>query len=144
MSKLSITVLPKTYELLTQRAQVTNQEIDELLQDLLTEPLLPTEHPYIVRREGVRGGRPILRGGSIPVWLVAAMWKAGDMPEEIAQTYPHLELAAIYDAISYYLDHQAEIEAEIAENRIEQVLEDVQATMSNTGEIIFSKQNDRK
>jgi uncharacterized protein (DUF433 family) len=144
MSKLTLTVLPQTYELLTQRAQATNREIDDLLQDLLTGALHSTDHPYIVRREGFRSGRPILRGSNIPVWLVAAMWKAGDTPEEIGQTYPHLEPAAIYDAISYYPDHQAEIEAEISENRIEQVLDDMQATMSNTGEIVFSKQNDRK
>jgi uncharacterized protein (DUF433 family) len=64
------------------------------------------------------GGRPILRGSNIPVWLIAAMWKAGDSPEEIGQAYSHLEPAPIYDVISYYLDHQQEIEAEIAENRI--------------------------
>ena len=80
----------------------------------------PTEHTYIVRREGFRGGRPILRGSSLPVWLVAAMWKSGDTADEILRAYPHLEPAAVYDAISYYLDHREEIEAQIAENRIEQ------------------------
>jgi uncharacterized protein (DUF433 family) len=132
MSKQTLTILPQTYELLNQRAQANNREIDELLQELLLETQRPTDHPYIVRREGVRGGRPILRGSRIPVWLVAAMWKAGDTPEEIGQTYPHLEPAAIYDAISYYLDHQTDIEAEINENRLQQTLEDLDATMSDS------------
>lgn len=141
MSKQTLTILPQTYQLLTQHAQATHQEIDDLLQALLVGALHPTEHPYIVRRAGFRGGRPILRGSSIPVWLVAAMWKAGDTPEEIGQTYPHLEPAAIYDAISYYLDHQAEIEAEINENRIEQVLAETQATLDHSGKITFPQSN---
>jgi len=141
MSKRTLTVLPQTYELLNQRAQATNQAIDDLLQDLLAGDSNHVEHPYIVKREGFRGGRPILRGSSIPVWLVAAMWKAGDTPEEIGQVYPHLEPAAIYDAISYYLDHQAAVEAEISENRIDQALDEAQATINNAGEIVFSNQN---
>jgi hypothetical protein len=35
--------------------------------------------------------------------------------------HPHVQAAAVYDAISYYLDHQQEIEQEIAENRLEAV-----------------------
>lgn len=49
------------------------------------------------------------------------MWKAGDSLEEIGPAYPHLKPAASYDAISYYLDHQQQVEAEIAEDRIERV-----------------------
>lgn len=139
MSKQTLTILPQTYELIVQHAQATNREIDDLLQALLTGTLPAPEHPYIVKREGFRGGRPILRGSSIPVWLIAAMWKGGDSPEEISLAYPHLEPAAIYDAISYYLDHQVAIEEEIAENRLERVLNDLQATINDNGEIIFSK-----
>jgi hypothetical protein len=78
----------------------------------------------------------------VPVWLIAAMWKAGDSLEEIAQAYPYLKPAAIYDAIGYYLDHQQEIEAEIAENRIERVLSDTDATMDEHSVIHFSTSND--
>ncbi len=67
MSKRILTVLPQTYELLSQRAQATSQEIDDLLQDLLAGDSNHIEHPYIIRREGFRGGRPILRGSTIPV-----------------------------------------------------------------------------
>ena len=35
-------------------------------------------------------------------------------PEEIYHEHPHLSLAQIYAAFSYYYDHQAEIDAEIA------------------------------
>ena len=34
---------------------------------------------------------------------------------------PHLSLAQIYDALSFYYDHQAEIDADIEANREEHV-----------------------
>ncbi|MCZ7569049.1 MAG: DUF433 domain-containing protein [Ardenticatenaceae bacterium] len=80
-------------------------------------PVQQTEHPYIVRVEGICGGRPTVKGTRISVRHIAQLYKAGDMVEEILQAHPHLSAAAVYDAISYYLDHQEEIEQEIAENR---------------------------
>jgi uncharacterized protein (DUF433 family) len=43
--------------------------------------------------------------------------------DEILDAHPHLSAAAVYDAISYYLDHQAEIEQEILEGRLESLME---------------------
>jgi uncharacterized protein (DUF433 family) len=131
-------VSQQTYQLLVQRADATQRTPNELADELLRARILPTDHPYVVRRPGSRGGRPILRGSSVPVWLVVAMWKAGDSLEDIGETYPHLEPAAIYDAISYYLDHRAEIEDEIAANRIERVLDNSGAVMDERGVITFS------
>lgn len=39
----------------------------------------------------------------------------GSSPEEIHFQYPHLSLAQIHAALSYYYDHQAELEANIEE-----------------------------
>lgn len=78
-----------------------------------------TEHPYIVRVEGVCGGRPIIKGTRLSVRHIAQLYKAGDTVEEIIHAHPHLKVAAVYDAISYYLDHQPEIEQEVAANRLE-------------------------
>jgi uncharacterized protein (DUF433 family) len=83
------------------------------------EPVELTAHPYIVRVKGVCGGRPVIKGSRIAVRHIAQLYKAGDSVEEILQAHPHLNPAAVYDAISYYLDHQQEIEEEIAENRLE-------------------------
>jgi uncharacterized protein (DUF433 family) len=82
----------------------------------------PTEHPYIVRVAGICGGRPTIKGSRISVCHIAQLYKAGDTVEEILQAHPHLQAAAVYDAISYYLDHQQEIEREIAENRLEALM----------------------
>jgi len=78
---------------------------------------MKTEHPYVVRVQGVCGGQPVLKGTRIPVWLIAGWAKDGYPPEQIQQEiYPHLSLAQIYDALSYYHDHQTEMDREIAAN----------------------------
>ena len=133
----TLTISRETFEQLARRAAQSQRTADELADELLRAETQPTEHPYIVRREGFRGGRPILRGSSMPVWLVAAMWRSGDTADDILRAYPHLEPAAVYDAISYYLDHRAEIEAQIEENRIERALKETGATMNAEGVIIF-------
>ncbi|MEH2292124.1 DUF433 domain-containing protein [Nostoc sp.] len=40
------------------------------------------------------------------------------MPEEILNHLPHLTLAQVFDALSFYLDHQAEINEYIERNRV--------------------------
>lgn len=40
-------------------------------------------------------------------------------PEQIHENLPHLSLAQIYAAFAYYHDHQAQIDAEIAEDQAE-------------------------
>ncbi|MBN3881364.1 MAG: hypothetical protein HWQ42_34960 [Nostoc sp. JL23] len=42
----------------------------------------------------------------------------GVSPEEIPRGLPHLSLAQVFDALSYYSDHQDEINAYIERNRI--------------------------
>jgi len=42
----------------------------------------------------------------------------GIAPEEIPDRLPHLTLAAIFGALSYYSDHQDEINTYIEKNRI--------------------------
>jgi uncharacterized protein (DUF433 family) len=42
----------------------------------------------------------------------------GVAAEEIPSALPHLTLAQVFDALSYYSDHQEEINAHIERNRI--------------------------
>ncbi len=87
-----------------------------------TAPAAPveerTEHPHIVRRDGVA----TLRGSRIPVWLIAQLHRAGDSVDDIVRSYPHLSAAAVHDALSYFLDHRVETEREIAAQRFERVV----------------------
>lgn len=102
-------------------------------------PVEGTEHPYIVRIKGVCGGRPTIKGTRISVRHIAQMHKAGDTVEEILQAHPHLTAAAVYDAISYYLDHQQEIEQEIVENRIETLMAKYEMETGERGLLRFTK-----
>ncbi len=92
-----------------------------------------TEHPHIVRVEGV----PMLRGTRLAVRLVAQLHRAGDSVDDILRSYPHLYPAAVHDAISYYLDHRPEIEEEIAAHRIEAILVRTGAKMDDRGFVTF-------
>jgi uncharacterized protein (DUF433 family) len=70
----------------------------------------PTNHPYIVRVEGVCGGRPVISGTRTSVRSIVGYHKMGMSVEEILKGLPHLKPAHVYDALSYYYDHQEEIE----------------------------------
>jgi len=97
----------------------------------------PTEHPHVVRIQKLSGEQAVIKGTRMPVWLIAGFYKAGDTVDDILISYPHLSPAAVYDAVSYYHDHQAEIEAEIAEQRIESILKRTGATIDERGFIRY-------
>ena len=69
-----------------------------------------TEHPHIVRRMGAAGETAVLAGSNIGVWFIVRQLRTRDTPEDIVASLPHLTLAGIYDAMSYYHDHRAEID----------------------------------
>ncbi len=77
-----------------------------------------TEHRYIIRDDTILGSEPIIKGTRIPVRAIVELWRLGISPEEIPAHLPHLTLAQIFDALSYYADHQAEIQAYLDRNRI--------------------------
>jgi uncharacterized protein (DUF433 family) len=77
-----------------------------------------TEHIYIVREDNILSGEPIIRGTRTPVRAIVEIWRLGVTPEEIPSRLPHLTLAQVFDALSYYSDHQAEINAHIERNRV--------------------------
>lgn len=74
-----------------------------------------TEHPHVVRASNSQGRRSLIKETQVPVGHIAQLYKAGALVDEIVQIYPYLKPSAVYDAISYYLDHQAEIDKEIDE-----------------------------
>lgn len=109
----------------------------------MSSEIEPTEHPYIVRHTGIGRGEPTIKGTRIAVRLIAGYYKQGATIEEIERDYPFLTAAAIHDAISYYLDHQAEIEKLIADNRIEQVLQKTGLVMDKHGVIDLSRTTEK-
>lgn len=77
-----------------------------------------TDHPYIVRDSSILSGEPIVKGTRTPVRAIVENWRMGIAPEEIPTHLPHLSLAQVFDALSYFADHQQEIVAFIERNRI--------------------------
>jgi uncharacterized protein (DUF433 family) len=80
---------------------------------------LRTEHPHIVRSPAVAGGMPTIAGTRISVPFIVGQLRAGDTPQDILASYPHLTPAAVYDAISFYYDHQDEIDRLMAVSSLE-------------------------
>lgn len=77
-----------------------------------------TEHLYIITDDKILSGEPIIKGTRTPVRAIVETWRLGVTVEEIPNRFPHLRLAQIFDALSYYSDHQDEINAHIERNRI--------------------------
>jgi len=77
-----------------------------------------TEHLYIVRDPGILSGEPIIKGTRTPVRAVVELWRMGVAIEEISTHLPHVSMAAIFDVLSYFSDHQDEIGESIEKNRI--------------------------
>lgn len=77
-----------------------------------------TQHIYVTRDPAILHSEPIIRGTRTPVRAIVEHWKFGDSPETIVHKLPHLRLAQVFDALSYYDDHRAEIEQYIVANRV--------------------------
>ena len=74
---------------------------------------LKTEHPHIIRREGVCGGEPLIDGLRVTVRQVAALYLRGESIPEIAEAL-NLTKAQVFHGLSYFADHQEEVESLIA------------------------------
>ena len=77
-----------------------------------------TAHCYITTEAGILSGEPIIAGTRTPVRAIVELWRLGVAPEDIPQRLPHVSLAQVFDALSYYCDHREEINSHIERNRI--------------------------
>jgi uncharacterized protein (DUF433 family) len=75
--------------------------------------LVKTEHPHIVRQEGVCGGEPSIDGLRVTVRHVATLHLRGETNLETAEAL-NLTEAQVFHALSYFFDHREEITALIA------------------------------
>ncbi len=83
----------------------------------MTLPLSQTVHPYVKQQSDLAGGAPVVAGTKFPVRsVVQYVLRQGMTPEELVREFPQLTLTKIYDALSYYYDHQESIDREMEEN----------------------------
>lgn len=73
----------------------------------------------IVRTPETCGGRPRIAGRRVSVQAIVVLYKQGMSPEEIAEEFEFLTLAQIYAALAYYHANKDEIEAYLAEEKVE-------------------------
>jgi uncharacterized protein (DUF433 family) len=99
--------LPKSlYEAVAERAATRRQTPEGFIQAFLTEHLAPA-HPYIELVQSRSGPRAMIKGTRVGVDVIVGYTQAGYTPAEIADDIlPHLTLAQVYDALSYYEDHR--------------------------------------
>ncbi len=92
------------------------------------------DHPHIAHVPGILGGHPVIRGTRVPVWQIAnAIVHLGETVENYQGDHPTLTLAQIHAALSYYFDHQAEIETAIKANQMKQLKEELDLTVDKRG-----------
>ncbi|MBI4823227.1 MAG: DUF433 domain-containing protein [Nitrospirae bacterium] len=77
-----------------------------------------TEYKYITKNREILGGEPVIKGTRTPVRAIVENWRLGMSPEEIVIHMPHLTLAQVFESLSYYSDHQREINKYIEKNQI--------------------------
>jgi len=73
----------------------------------------------IERSDAIRGGRPCIAGTGVTVRRIVGWYKQGLTPEEIMTEIPHLSLAQVYAALTYYHANRDEIEADLATEEAE-------------------------
>jgi uncharacterized protein (DUF433 family) len=106
----------KTYHQLRQQAEEEAKTPDQVAESLL-QAQLNSQHPYIEIVERYSGLQPVIKGTRITVSDIVGYLRLGETPESLVRNIlPQLTLAQVYDALSYYHDHQDEIEQILHEN----------------------------
>jgi uncharacterized protein (DUF433 family) len=83
--------------------------------------VIETNHPYIMRSHEVCDGSPVLAGTRTRVVDVVIEYAMlGRSPDEIIDAHPHLNLAMVHDALSYYYENREKLDAEI-QSRIQDI-----------------------
>jgi uncharacterized protein (DUF433 family) len=73
----------------------------------------------IERSPNVRGGRPCISGTGVTVRRIVGSYEQGLAPQEIVAEIPHLTLAQVFAALTYYHANREEIESDSDEEKAE-------------------------
>jgi uncharacterized protein (DUF433 family) len=77
-------------------------------------PRETTLHRYITTDPAVCDGKPIIAGTRTRVVQIAVEYdRLGWTPDEIVEAHPHLTLAEVHDALSYYYEHRMALDGDI-------------------------------
>lgn len=73
----------------------------------------------LTQSHDICGGRLRIAGTGVSVRRIVVWYKLGHTPEEIATQIPHLTLAQIHAALTYYHANRDEMDAELAAEKAE-------------------------
>ncbi len=86
--------------------------------------ITPSEHPHIIKVQGVCGGRPIIKGTRTPIQAIIEYYRLGMATDEILTELPHINEAQLHDALSYFHDHKMDVIADIAADHQNEITTD--------------------
>jgi uncharacterized protein (DUF433 family) len=64
-------------------------------------------HPRITPNPEILGGKPIIRGTRVPVYLIAGFVQDGVTPAGVVEDYPELTVEVVEAAVAYAASEQA-------------------------------------
>lgn len=73
-------------------------------------------YPHILTNSRIAGGAPIIQGTRIAVRTIAGYYQLGMTADEILQSLPHLTQSQVHAALTFYFDHQKEIDQDLERN----------------------------
>lgn len=115
----SIALPEHLYQRIAAHAHTKQLSPEQVVIEVLNTQFEP-QHPYVEMLRGAGGTRPVIKGTRTGVDAVVGYSRAGYSPDEIAvELLPHLKLAEVYDALSYYADHKDELDRMVDRNSSE-------------------------
>ncbi|MCK5059102.1 MAG: DUF433 domain-containing protein [Candidatus Aminicenantes bacterium] len=73
-------------------------------------PVERSDHPHVVKVQGVASGEPVISGTRIMVRTIIEQYQLGNSIDNILWDFPQLSSAQVHDALSYYHDHKKEMD----------------------------------
>ena len=83
--------------------------------ELMPEALATEIVPLVAGENGVI----LVAGTRVPLDSITASFQDGATAEEIAQQYPTVSLASVYQIIGYYLRHLTDVESYLARRELQ-------------------------
>jgi uncharacterized protein (DUF433 family) len=118
MERIAVSLPKSLYDAVAELAAARDQSPEGYVQELLLEQLSPA-HPYVEIVESRSGPRAMVKGTRVGVDVIVGYAREGYAPAELATgILPHLTLAQIYDALSFYEDHRPLIDEALEANTI--------------------------
>lgn len=113
----TITLPTQLFEHIAKYAGQRQSSPEAVAIEALSNQFLP-QHPYIEKIIGTGGQRAVIKGTRIGIETIVGYIQVGYTPQNIAdEILPHMNLAEIYGALSYYEDHREEIDGLLLANQ---------------------------